>query len=123
MCIGNNTDESQLTYTVCGFPAPNVTWGSTKGIMNNAINATKRDDLYYAHDYSLPIKPNMCEKVLHFKAAGFKGIIISWSKKVEKDCKSQFHSPYYEINYLLSFLLICVYIVSWVRFDVLYFEG
>ena len=99
-CIGNYTDESQLTYTVCGFPAPSVTWGFTKDSINKPINVTKRDDLYYAHDYSLSITPNMCEKVLHFKAVGYKNKTTSWRKEIKKDCKSQFYSPYCEIKYL-----------------------
>ena len=91
LCIDNNTDGSQLTYTVCGFPVPNVIWGFTKEIINNSVNATKRNDLYYAHDYTLSIKPNMCAKVLHFKAVGYKDITISWTKKVQKDCKFQLY--------------------------------
>ena len=86
--MGNNTIGSQLTYTVCGVPMPKVSWGFTKSSVNNSINATKRNDAYYAHDYSLSIKPDMCEKVLHFHAVGYKDITISWSKKVKKDCKS-----------------------------------
>lgn len=94
MCIGNNTNGSQLTYTVCGFPMPKVTWGFTKSSINKSINATERNDLFYAFDYSLSLKPDMCEKDLYFEAAGYKNITISWSEKVKKDCKSQFYLPY-----------------------------
>ena len=97
MCIGNNTNGSQLTYTVCGFPMPKVTWGFTKSSINKSINATERNDLFYAFDYSLSLKPDMCEKDLYFEAAGYKNITISWSEKVKKDCKSQFYLPYCEI--------------------------
>ena len=33
----------------------------------------------------------MCAKVLHFKAVGYKDITISWTKKVQKDCKFQLY--------------------------------
>ena len=73
-----------IQYVV--FPCQRYTWGFTKGSINSSINAAKRNDLYYAHDYSLFITPNICAKVLHFKAVIYKDIIISWSKEVEKDC-------------------------------------
>ena len=101
LCMDNNTNGTHLTYTVCGFPVPKVTWNFMEGGATNFINATKRNDLYYAHDYSLSVTPDMYEKALYFQAVGYKHIIISWSKKVKKDCKSQFHSPYREIKYLL----------------------
>ena len=66
LCIANNTNGSQITYTVCGFPVPKTTWNFTEDSAYKSINATKRDDVYYAHDYSLSITAVMCEKVLQF---------------------------------------------------------
>ena len=89
--MANDANGSHFTYTVCGFPVPKITWGFMEGGINNSINATKRNDLYYAHDYSLSLKPDMYEKRLHLEAVGYKNITISWSKKVKKDSKSHFY--------------------------------
>ena len=94
LCMADNTNESHLKYTICGFPMPKVTWGFTEGSIINSIIGTKRNDLYYAHDYLLYIVPDMCGKVLHFEAVGYKAVTISWRKFIKKDCKSQFHSTY-----------------------------
>ena len=105
LCMVNNTNESHLKYTVCGVPVPKVTWGFTEGSTINSIIGTKREDLCYAHDYSLSIVPNMCGKVLHFDAVGYNNIKISWRKKLKKDGKSQFCLLYSEIKYLLFVFL------------------
>ena len=113
---GRNTNGSQLTYTVYGVPEPKVTWGFSEDSITNAINSTERNDVYYAHDYSLSIMPNMCGKTLHFEAVGYRGKIITWSGNIEKYCKSQFYSPFCGKNYLVPVFLICFCKVAWVCF-------
>ena len=104
LCFGNAINESQLTYTVCGFPRPTVSWGFTENSTNTSLNGTARSDVYYAHDYSLYLTSNMCVMMLHFIAVGYNRKEISWSIKT-KDCKPQFYTlDYYGRIFLL---LIC----------------
>ena len=108
LCMANDANGSHLTYTVCGFPVPKITWGFMESGINNFINATKRNDLYYAHDYSLSLTPDMYEKRLHLEAVGCKSITISWSKKVKKDCKSHFYWLFIYKYLLFVFYFSCI---------------
>ena len=91
--MSNVTNETQLSYTVCGFPMPTVTWGSTENSTDGLINGTTQNDTYYAHKYRLFVTPDMCD-VLFFKAVGYKNKTVSWRKNM-KNCKPQFCSLYF----------------------------
>ena len=71
LCMGNFTNETQLSYTVCGLPMPTVTLGSTEKITDGLISDTTINDTYYAHKYCLFVSPDRCE-VLFFKVVGYK---------------------------------------------------
>lgn len=87
-CIGNTTNGPQLKFTLCGVPKPNVTWGFLQNDTKNSINATERDDVYYAHDYSLSITPDMCAKTVYFKAVGYNKKTLSWNSTHNLNCES-----------------------------------
>ena len=91
--MSNVTNETRLSYTVCGFPMPTVTWGFTENITDALINGTTQNDTYYAHKYRLFVTPDMCD-VLFFKAVGYKNKTVSWKKNM-KNCKPQFCSLYF----------------------------
>lgn len=88
-CIGNITRESQLEFTLCGVPKPNVTWGFIENDTNNFISATKAN-VYYAHNYSLSLNDSMCGKVIYFKAVGYSSRTLSWNTTHERKCESRF---------------------------------
>ena len=95
MCIGNTTSVSRLTFTLCGVPKPSVSWGFLEKNIKNSINATERNDVHYAHDYSLLLNDNMCGKAIYFKAVGYNNETFSWNTTHGKKCKLVFYLQYH----------------------------
>ena len=113
--MGNFTNETHLSYTVCGFPMPTVTWGSTENIADGFINGSTKNVTYYAHKYGLFVTLNMCD-VLFFKAVGYKNKTISWRKNM-KNCKHQFYSLYFQ-GIIFRLFFWCFFIISCLHFGV-----
>ena len=97
--MSNSSDDAQLKYTVCGVPVPIVKWGLLEKNINSFVNATKRNDIFYAHDYVLTLTADMCDKVLYFRADSYNGKICLWKKKIKR-CKWHLYSLFYGNNYL-----------------------
>ena len=88
----NESDDSQLKFTVCGIPVPSVKWGIMNSSLQNSLKvAMTRNDTYYAHDYVFSPMPELCEKVVYFEANGYNSNTLSWKKKIKKGCKSHFY--------------------------------
>lgn len=94
LCMGNITNESQFTYTVCGVPRPTVVWGFMENDTKHPINATERPGIHYAHDYSLYTNSDMCGKDIYFKAVGYNNETYSWMGTHNMDCELLFDLCY-----------------------------
>ena len=66
-CFGNSTNESKLTYIICGVPQPKVTWGYNADEVWTAVKSTVHKGLTHAYKFSLELMTSMCGTRLYFK--------------------------------------------------------
>lgn len=75
-------------------------WGYSENDIKIPINATKRNDVYYAHDYSLSLNKIVCGNAVYFKAVNHNNETLSWKATHKKKCESLFYLQYH--NYLVE---------------------
>lgn len=46
--------------------------------------------MVYAHEYFLELEPDMCERIIYFRAVGYNNKTDSWNATHEMNCKSVF---------------------------------
>ena len=60
--------------TLCGNPAPKLTWTIGGKRINGMIDSSKANQYQYTYSFNTTLKFEMCGKVLKYEAIGYKNI-------------------------------------------------
>ena len=81
--------------TLCGKPAPKLTWTIDGQTINGTVDSSKADEHQYTYSFATKVSSEMCGKVIKYEAIGLNDVKVTRNSTIlMSNCKLIFYTDY-----------------------------